>query len=170
MPASSDLIEIGRISGIYGVRGWVRVFSYTQPRSNIFNYSPWILKSAEGQQIYTLNQGRKHGKTLVAQLEGITDRESARTLLNIPVFVERDQLPPSEEGKFYWHDLYDLVVFNTENILLGQVSHLVETGANDVMVVRDHNNERLIPFILGDVVMKVDLQQKQIIVDWDPDF
>lgn len=167
----SDLVVVGRISGIFGVRGWVKVYSYTHPLENILVYNPWQVRLrliGEEWKSVTLLGGRPHGKGIVAQLEGFSDPESARVLLGADIAVRRDQLPSPRSGQYYWRDLVGLAVETLDGIALGTVDHLLETGANDVLVVMGER-ERLIPYI-DQVVINVDLHEKRMRVDWDPEF
>lgn len=161
------LVQVGRISGVYGVRGWVRVFSYTEPRENILQYRPWHLQRAGGLQMIDVVAGRRHGKGVIAKLADCDDRDCAVTMVGLDIAVYRDQLPPVEAGEFYWADLIGLSVRTTEGIELGTVDHLIETGANDVLVVKGER-ERMIPFVKGSVIRDVDLDRGSIEVDWDP--
>jgi len=166
---SDDLVEVGRISGLYGVRGWVKVFSYTDPRENVVDYGPWYLRGPQGMAEMRVAEGRAHGKGVVVRLEGYDDREQARGLIGREILVRRDQFPPAEPGEYYWSDLVGLRVVTTAGVELGMVDHLLETGANDVLVVKGER-ERLIPFVPEQVVTEVDLAGKRLTVDWDPEF
>ncbi|MCG8428332.1 MAG: ribosome maturation factor RimM [Chromatiales bacterium] len=168
-PASgSQWVTLGRISGLFGVRGWVKVYSDTAPRKNILDYPVWYLRQKGDPKAYKLRTGKVHGKGLVALLEGVEDRDQAAQLLQADIVVPREQLPKADADEFYWADLEGLAVKTVEGVDLGRVDHLFETGANDVMVVKG-DKQRLIPFI-QDVVITVDLAEKLIAVDWDPDF
>lgn len=166
-------VILGRISGVFGVRGWIKVFSYTEPRENIVSYRSWCIGSDNNWQRYELAEGKRHGKGVVARITQIVDREQAAELVGCDIAVDRDALPASEEGKYYWTDLVGLIVATPDGQVLGRVAGLVETGANDVLVVKgdgDGEHERLIPFVLDQVIMDVDLSDGKIVVDWDPDF
>lgn len=170
MKGSQDYVVVGRINGLHGVRGWVKVFSHTQPRSNILNYRTWYLLRG-GEWIATeLLDGRLQGKGIVARLKGYDDRDQAVALLGVDVAIDREQMPKTEPGEYYWAELVGLKVINTEGIVLGVVEQLLETGANDVLVVRDGEAERLIPYLPGQFVVEVLLDEGVIKVDWDPDF
>ena len=160
---------VGRVSGVFGVQGWVRVFSHTTPREHILDYAPWYLEDRGGWEQRRLAGGQRHGKGLLARLEGCADRDQAAALIGRRIAVRRDQLPPAEPGEFYWADLEGLRVETLEGTTLGEVEHLFDTGANDVLVVRGER-ERLVPFAWGAVVKEVDLERRVIRVDWDPDF
>jgi len=145
------------------------VFSYTEPRENIVHYQPWYLCCGEQWQARRLVEGRQHGKGVVARLDGCTDRDQALALMNCEIGVRRDQLPAPAQGHYYWNDLLGLEVVNLQRESLGRVDHLLETGANDVLVVAGER-ERLIPFVLDKVVKRVDLEAGVIQVDWDRDY
>ena len=176
----STRIRVGEISGLHGVQGWVKVFSDTQPRENIFSYAPWFLGGSvnTAEKNVTVLHWRSQGKTLVAKLEGVESREQARGLLGQAVFIEAEQLPTLKQGEFYWKDLIGLRVASvseTRTVDLGTVERFIETGANDVsVVVGDEKSidstERLIPWVPGQYVLNVDMALGQIEVDWDPDF
>lgn len=162
-------VIVGRIVGLYGVKGWVKVRSYTDPPTNILEYSPWQVHTAEGCESLELSDGRAHGAGIVARLGNCADRDQAARLLGADIAVDRDQFGPAETGEYFWVDLVGLRVVNREGVELGTVDRLFETGANDVLVVRGER-ERLIPFVMDQVVIEVDLQRRILTVDWDPEF
>jgi 16S rRNA processing protein RimM len=159
------MVVLGRISGVYGVRGWVRIFSETEPREGILRYSPWYV-DGEPREVA---EGRRHGKGLVVRLRGCDDRDQAASLMGREIAIRRDQLPPPSADEFYWADLEGLAVETVDGVALGTVSHLFATGANDVLVVRG-DRERLLPFVWEQVIHSVDFGAGLIRVDWDPDF
>ncbi|MCP3868309.1 MAG: ribosome maturation factor RimM [Gammaproteobacteria bacterium] len=161
-------VTLGSISGVYGVRGWLKVRSDTSPANNILNYECWSLLSKGQWAEYRLEQGRVHGKGLVAKLEGCDDRDVAATLIGSEIAVPRSALPVSRNDEYYWTDLEGLKVVTRDGKALGIVERLFETGANDVMSVTG-DRSRLIPFT-ADAVDSVDLEEGVIVVDWDPDF
>lgn len=162
---SGGEVVLGRVVGLYGVRGWVKVFSETSPIEGIFRYSPWLVDGVER----TVVEQRRHGKGLIARLQGCEDRDAARELLGKTVAIPRDQLPPPSSDEFYWVDLQGLAVETADGQTLGTVSHLIETGANDVLVIQG-DRERLVPFVWDQFVLEVDFASRRIRVDWDPDF
>jgi 16S rRNA processing protein RimM len=147
----------------------VRVFSYTEPRDNIVHYQPWYLRRGNAWQPRRVAEGRTHGKGVIARLENCEDRDQALALMHCEVGVRREQLPATAPGEYYWNDLLGLAVVTLQNELLGKVDHLLETGANDVLVVTG-DRERLIPFVVDQVVKRVDLDAGVIQVDWDKEF
>jgi 16S rRNA processing protein RimM len=162
-------VVVGRISGLYGVRGWLRVFSYTEPRENIVEYNPWLIHSDGLWQSVEVEDGRAQGKGVVVKLVGCDDRDAATRFVGLDIAVNRDQLAKLEPGEYFWADLEGLRVVTRAGVDLGVVDHLFATGANDVVVVRG-DRERLIPFVKGDVIRNIDLQGGVMEVDWDPDF
>lgn len=168
-------ITIGRVSGVHGVKGWVKLFSYTQPRENILSYQHVELKVGSGKsakwQPMVIDKGQPQGKGIIAHFAGIDDRDEALSLRNADIAVYRDQFEPTQENEYYWSDLIGLQVINQEGVNLGQVKRLMETGANDVLVVQDDEGvERLIPWVLEQVVLSVDLSDGTLSVDWGADF
>ena len=163
-------IVLGRISGLFGVKGWIKVFSETDPREGIVEYSPWQVGLRGEWRSMKVEAGQRHGKNVVAKLEGIDDRDAAAALAGAEIAILRDELPAAKAGEIYWADLEGFSVRTVEGVLLGTVDYLFETGANDVLVVKDGKRERLIPFVRGQVVTDIDLDERVIVVDWDPEF
>lgn len=175
MTATEDpgMILLGRVSGLFGVKGWVKVYSDTEPRDNILNYSPWYLRREGEWQPCEVIAGRPHGKGIVAHLANCPDRDAAAELIGSTIAIRREQLPAAGEEEYYWSDLRGLKVITTQGVELGRVVNLMETGANDVLVIREageQGRERLIPFIRQQVILEVDLENGQLTVDWDPEF
>ena len=160
---------MGRVSGVYGVRGWLRVRSDCEPGEQLMAYSPWHLKTATGWCCHVLESGKVHGSGLVAKLAGVDDREQAQELVGADIAVDRGPLPALADDEDYWNDLIGLGVLTRDGEELGRVTGLMQTGSNDVLVVSG-DRERLIPFIREQVVLKVDAQARRIEVDWDPEF
>lgn len=146
------------------------MYSWTRPREGIFDYQPWLL----GPEMtpVEVTAGQRHGKSLIASLPGVDSPEQARTLMRQTIAVRRDQLPPAEEGSYYWADLIGLDVVTTGGEALGAIARMMETGAHDVMVVRGgpDGRERLIPFVIDRFVKRVDLAGNRLEVDWDADW
>jgi len=168
-------VPLGKVSGLFGVKGWIKIFSNTQPRENILTYSPWFLKRDGQWQEFKLVTGKAHGKGVIAQLSGCNDRDMAAELIGSEIAIKREQLPETAMGEYYWSDLKGLTVTNLEGIELGKVDSMLETGANDVMIVHGKGDdgkkrERLIPFVTEEVVHEVNLEKDFITVDWDSDF
>jgi len=162
-------ISVGKISGVFGIKGWVKVFSFTDPRENILTYSPWLLKKGDETKTVNVVDGQLQGKTIVAQLTDINDRDQAASLMGWVIFITQDQLPKAAKGEYYWSELIGLNVETIDGVQLGVVDSLLETGANDVIIVQGER-ERVIPFLQGQTIINVDLDAGKIVVDWDPEF
>lgn len=168
MPAGWVLL--GKIAGAHGVKGWVRVTSYTRPPQAILEYGPWGLGFDAGWQRIPIEKAEVRGNGLVAKLHGIDDRDQALALKGIEIGIPRAELPVlnvSAQG-YYWADLEGCRVINQDGVEFGVVDSLMETGANDVLIVKN-GRERLIPYI-DEVIEHVDLDDKCIRVYWDEDF
>lgn len=150
------------------------MFSYTEPREGILDYVDWQLGRSGNFRPVKVAEGKRQGKTIVARIEGIDDRDVAVKLIGEQIAVKRSQLPSLEEGHYYWVDLEGLRVETRDGVQLGTVSGMLATTANDVMVVQGDpegdGQERLIPFLFGDRVLDVDFDKRVIQVDWDPDW
>ena len=152
------------------MRGEIKLESWTEPRSAIFRYQPWIVRSPSGVETTIEGvRGRDSGKHLVARFPGVEDRDAVEAMRGTEIYVARSALPPPKPDEYYWVDLEGLDVKTTEGVALGQVSHLFSTGANDVVVVRG-DRERMIPFVQPDFVKSVDFEANLVVVDWDPEF
>ena len=162
------LIALGRISGAFGVRGEIKIESWTDPPTAIFRYQPWTLVRGKSESKLAGVRGRAHGQSLVASVPGVADRDGAQELAGYEISVPRSTLPPPKAGEYYWVDLEGLAVVTTEGVMFGAVDHLFDTGANHVLVVRGER-ERLIPFAQPYLV-SVDFDARRIVVDWDAEF
>ncbi|MBT3308342.1 MAG: ribosome maturation factor RimM [Gammaproteobacteria bacterium] len=170
MKKSADSpIPLGRVSGLFGVRGWVKIHSDTSPRENILTYKEWILIQNGVEQVYSIQQGQRQGKGVVVHLEGFADRTEAEVLIGAEIFIRPDQLKPLASDEYYWSELIGCQVSNRQQESLGEVDSLMETGANDVMIVKLQGKEQLIPFI-DPWLIEVDIENQSIIVDWESDF
>ncbi|MDX1516279.1 MAG: ribosome maturation factor RimM [Woeseiaceae bacterium] len=164
----SDAVILGRISGLFGVRGWIKVFSYTDPREAVLQYRRWWLGRRGNWHPASLCDGKRHGRSVIASLDGVGDREAAAELVGLDIAVKRQELPEPAPGSYYWRDLKGMEVVHRDGTELGSVAYLMETGANDVLVVRG-DTERLIPFVTEEVILDVDLAAGRILVDWEWD-
>jgi 16S rRNA processing protein RimM len=176
MSSASDTIIVGKIGAPYGVKGWVKINSFTQIAADIFGYAPWQLNgNGMNNQEIQIDQWRTQGKGLVAKLVGVDSRDDAEHVKNAEISVPTSVLPELEED-FYWKDLIGMQVVTDKGYDLGVIKDMFETGANDVMLVKAKTNdafgqkERLLPFLHDQVVLSVDKQAKSITVDWDPGF
>ncbi|ALG69017.1 ribosome maturation factor RimM [Beggiatoa leptomitoformis] len=166
---SQTRVMLGRINGLYGVRGWVKVYSYTDPLANILTYTPWqICQQGQWREVI-VEDGKEHGKGIVAKLVGYDDRDQSIHLLGADIAIAQTQLHLLEKDEYYWSDLIGLSVINQEGVCFGIVDYLLETGAHDVLVIKGEQ-ERLIPFVLNVFIKAIDLQNRTIQVEWDTDF
>jgi 16S rRNA processing protein RimM len=187
---SSNTMLIGKIVGCFGIKGWVKIHAYTDPAENFLGYGACTVKAREGRPgahdnaLLEFDSGHRQGKGLVAHIKGVDDRTLAESYKGLELCVPATQLPKLEAGDYYWHQLSGLKVWcadqdsleeagpeSDRRVLLGVVDHLIETGANDVIVVKAcegsyDKKERLVPYLPGDVVTRVDLEEAVIEVDW----
>jgi 16S rRNA processing protein RimM len=163
------LVTLGRISGVHGVRGWVKVHSYTEPRANVVRFAHWTIRQGSGERTVEVEDGRAQGTSVVAKLRGVDDREVARDLIGAEIAVERSALPACGPGEYYWADLEGLAVVTPAGERLGTVDHLLATGGHDVLVLAGPPR-RLIPFVRGTVIHSVDFDTGVIVADWSPEF
>ncbi|SIT71022.1 16S rRNA processing protein RimM [Ectothiorhodosinus mongolicus] len=163
-----DAVILGRIVGVYGIKGWVKVFSETQPREGILNYQPLYIADGDSWQPLAVETGRLSGKSIILKCQGVDDRDAAQGLVGRALAIDADQLPQLDPGEYYWSQLLGLEVVNLQGEPLGRVDHLLETGANDVLVL-EGERQRLVPYV-PQVVKQVDLVQGRMTVDWGADF
>lgn len=171
---TDELIVMGKIGAVHGVRGEVKIHSFTDPIENLFDYPLWHLRRDGEEKQVRVASARSQGKGLVARIEGLDDREIARTYTGFEICVPRSELPKLEKGEYYWHQLIGLQVINQQQQLLGKVDHLLETGANDVLVVKPcagslDGRERLLPYT-DHCVLSIELDKGIISVEWDAEF
>ncbi|PID42757.1 MAG: ribosome maturation factor RimM [Proteobacteria bacterium] len=170
------MTTLGKVTSPYGIKGWLRIYSYTDPIDNILNYPKWVLVQDGKSAVFDLEQGKVHGKGIVVKFSGCSDRTEAEKLCGSKVCVSASSLPALSENDYYWHQLEGLNVYHSETgALVGKVSYMIETGANDVVVVRStagsiDSRERLIPYLPDQVIKTVDLGKQRMVVDWDLDF
>lgn len=170
----SEMVIMGRVVAPYGILGWLKIQPGTETLDSLFDYPDWWLGRGDQWRKYEVEAAKIHGNTLLVKLQGVSDRDAANAFKGKQVSVPREQLPEPEENEYYWSDLIGLEVTNTQQQVLGLITELFETGANDVMVVKQQldgqeRRERLIPFI-DQVVLEVDTAGKTMLVDWDAEF
>ena len=161
----TDEVLIGKIAGVYGIKGWVKVLSYTRPRNNIMQYAPWVLGHGQNRQEWQVIDCKPQGKGIIAQLEGISDRDAAMSIQQHDIYIDRANLAPLAAGEYYWHDVIGLRVINLQDEALGTVTDIIETGANDVLVVEGESRE-LIPWVQEIYVISIDINDGNMVVDW----
>jgi len=164
-----SIIQIGRFGRPYGVRGWLHLFSFTDPIDNILIYNPWLVGNSREQQSLVVETGKPHGQHLIVKLQGVDDRNDAQTLTNSLITIPKDKLPLLNEGEYYWQELIGSCVTTKTQQSLGIVKEVLATGANDILVLSAGKREHLIPYT-EDVIIHIDRENKMIVADWDPDF
>jgi 16S rRNA processing protein RimM len=162
-------ILLGRVIGAFGVRGELKLQTFTDPPAAVLGYQPWLFAHDGVEREVSGARGRMTAKGLTITLPGVADRDAAEALAGAEVWVPRGRLPPPKPGEYYWVDLEGLRVVNLEGVEFGRVSHLFETSANDVMVV-EGDRQRLLPFLPDRYIQSVDFDAGLITVDWDADF
>lgn len=174
--SDNNPVILGTLGAVYGIKGWLKVNSFTDQAEGIFEYQPWLIGQEGNWQNVNVAQWRWHNKGLIAKFASIDDREAAQQLVGRKIAVPAEQLPELPEDEFYWRDLVGLQVVNTENYDMGTVSQMLPTVSNDVLVVTANSKdafgkrERLIPFIQSQYVVAVNMEEKRITVDWPADF
>jgi len=172
----AEPLVLGKMGSTYGIRGWLRVFSSTEDAESIFEYQPWFIQRGGQWHVVELEGWKRHTQDLIIKVKGVDDRDAANLLTNCEIVVDSKQLPSLEDGDYYWKDLFGCQVVTTTGYELGKIIDMMETGSNDVIVVKSNLKdafgikERLIPFLDGQVIKKVDLTTRIIEVDWDPGF
>ena len=169
-------VTLGKVGAVYGIKGWLKIHSFTDDQEAILDYFPWSLKLGNKIQSVEITDWRKHNNGIVVKVAGIDDRDIAQKLVGSEIFVSEDALSDLPEGEFYWRDLIGMTVVTDKGYDLGQVSDIMETGANDVLVVKANlkdgfgKKERLIPYLMDQVILSISTENKQICVAWDPGF
>ena len=162
---AEEQVLVGKITGAFGIKGWVKVHSFTSPIENIVSYLPWTLKLGPDEWKIDVLEARIHGKGLVARVETVDDRNAAEAIAGAEIFVARNMLTDLIAGEYYWRDLIGLNVTDTAGQLLGKVDSILETGANDVLVI-EGKKRRLVPYVVGEVIKSVDMDAGIIQIDW----
>lgn len=170
MTDDAAMITLGKFSGVFGVKGWIKVYPYTEQVENILDYTPWQIQRQGQWSEIEIAAAQKHKAGLIVKLSGCDDRDQAAAYVNAEIAVPRQRLPELSADEYYWSDLQGLQVYTEQDVYLGNVDHLLETGANDVLVVKDQARERLLPYLPDQVVKQIDLTAGRITVDWDPEF
>ena len=173
--ADSEKVVLGEIGRVHGLKGWLKLISFTSPIENILDYSRFTAQVEGRSQELELDEHSRANKALLVHFKGYDDPETARLLTGTELTIANEKLPQLEHGEFYWHQLQDLKVVNQTDQMFGRVSHLLETGANDVLVVKADSEsiddrERLIPYLVDSVVIEIDLGNETIRVNWEADY
>lgn len=169
MDNSSDWVVVGRFGRAHGVKGFIKVHSFTEPKDNILHYANWHGWIAKKWQPLKILQLEVHSRSILAQIEGYCEREQVAALTNVEIAISRTQLPKLNPGEYYWHELIGMQVINQNGFNFGKVTDVLPTGANDVLVV-EGDKRHLIPYRPGQFIIDIDVSQSLIQVDWDLDF
>ncbi|VEB35107.1 ribosome maturation factor RimM [Legionella cherrii] len=169
MNNQDNWIVIARFGRPHGVKGFVTVHSFTEPRDNVLKYTNWHAFINNKWQPIKLLRAEVQTKSIIAQIEGYPERESVAHLTNIEIAVQQEQLETLKPGEYYWHQLIGMNVINQKGQSFGTVTEIIPTGANDVLVV-EGNKRHLIPYLLDQFILDIDTNQQLITVDWDMDF
>ncbi|WP_420791611.1 ribosome maturation factor RimM [Enterovibrio qingdaonensis] len=174
--SEQEKVVVGKLGASYGIRGWLKVFSYTEDAESIFSYTPWYIKVRGEWKETGLEDWKRHGQGYVCKLKGLDQREDAAALTNAEIAINADVLPSLSDEEFYWRELFGMEVVTTKGYNLGKVTDILETGSNDVLVVTANpkdafgQKERLVPFLDEQVIKMIDRSAQRIEVDWDPGF
>lgn len=169
MDKTTDWIVVGRFGRAHGIKGFVTVHSFTDPRDNILRYTDWHAYIGKQWQPLKLLRVEINDKTILAQIEGYHEREQVADLTNIEIAIRREQLPTLKPGEYYWHELIGMNVVNQQGASLGKVVEIMPTGANDVLIV-EGEKRHLIPYLPDQFIADINSSQRLITVDWDADF
>ncbi|WP_026957669.1 MULTISPECIES: ribosome maturation factor RimM [Aliagarivorans] len=176
MSESEKPVIVGRLGAVYGIKGWLKVNSFTQDAEALFDYQPWLVGRSEKFTAVKVSEWRRHNKSYIVKLEGFDVREESQALTGMDIAVNADSLPELAEDEFYWRDLMGMKVVNLKGYDMGVVTDLMETGSNDVLVVKANlkdafgKKERLIPFVESQTIDNIDVETQVITVDWEADF
>lgn len=165
--AHDQYITIAKIGAPYGVRGWLKVQTFTDSIENAVNYRPWFVTDAKGQwSILAVEQVDYQSERLLIKIQGIDTPEAARCYTGKLLHIPRNKLPVLQENEYYWSDLEGLTVIDQHGDVLGKVSFLLETGSNDVLVVKG-SKQIAVPYLPGQVIKSVSLDTREIHVEWE---
>ncbi len=162
-------VIVGKFAAPLGVRGWIKLQSFTHPTENLLDYPDWYVQHQGQWQLLEITARKTHGNFLAVKIKGIDDRDEVHRFTNDLIGIEREQLPPPTSGEFYWHDLIGLTVENLDGEVLGKVTDVLSAGSNDVLQVETPTKKRLIPYTQH-AIHKVEIKAGKLIVDWDADF
>lgn len=163
------MLLVGKINGIFGIKGWVKIFSYTENKNNICQYLP-LYPSKNSQELpLEIETIKPHGKTIIAKIDGINNPDQAQLLLGKQLYINAKQRPKTRKNEYYWSDLVGLNVINQADEPQGVVKDLLSTGANDVLVIQWGDKKYLVPYV-ATYIISIDLNKKQMVLDWQSHF
>lgn len=162
------IVTLGKIVGTFGVQGWVKIQSFTDPPENLFEYDNWrMLRGGQWSEV-EIENGRVTGKGVLAKLAGVETPEDARLYVGVELGVPRSEMPALKPGEYYWADLEGLEARGVNEEVLGRIDHFRTTPGGDVVIVRGER-EHWIPFV-KERILKVDLAAGYIVLDWASDW
>jgi len=165
----NKFVVMGKVVGSHGIKGWLKVQPFTEEIKTLGKFSSWFVSENENKwKEFKVESSSIQGRTVLAKIENINNRNDADVLRGFLIGISKIDLPALEKGKYYWSDLIGLEVINQIGFNFGVIDSIMETGSNDVLVIKDEK-ETLIPY-LDNVVLKIDLEKKNILVDWDENF
>lgn len=164
----SNPIIIGSFGKTFGVRGWIKINSFTSPKRNIIDFKPWLIQKNNSWEEICIESSKEHSNNIIVKLSNCNSPEEAQNFTNAKIAIWQKQLPKLQTNEYYWIDIIGLKVINLQEVVLGVVQDLMATGANDVLIVTG-DRKRLIPYI-SNIILSVDLAKKIIQVDWERDF
>jgi len=164
----TEFVVVGKIGAPFGIKGWLKIISFTDPVTNLTEFDHWFLEKGDHWETITVNGSQAHGKGIIAKLKGLNTPEEARLFTGKKIAIQRSQLPTLNQDEFYWRDLEGLTVVDQHDKILGKIAYLIETGSNDVLIVKDEQGKEIaIPYLPDDVVKRIDLETKVMHVDWE---
>ncbi|MCF7521927.1 ribosome maturation factor RimM [Neisseria sp. ZJ106] len=169
MTDTQQWVAMGYIKGVFGIKGWLKIAANTEYSDSLLDYPEWQLRKDGKTLTVVLEAGKVMGDELQVKFEGIDDRDQAFSLRGYTIEIPRESFAPTEEDEYYWADLVGMTVSNKSGIVLGTVKNLMETGANDVLVVEGEYGQKLIPFV-SQYIENVDTGNHTITADWDLDY
>ncbi|EKD55490.1 MAG: Ribosome maturation factor rimM [uncultured bacterium] len=162
----SEYVILGKIGPTYGIQGWLKVRSFTGIMADILEYNPWYIENELLFEPIHVESAREQGKCLLVKFDGYNNPEQARLLTGKNIAIKRSELPLLAKNEYYWADLIGLTVINQQGDLLGKVMYLMETGANDVLVIEHQGKEYAVP-CLPDVITEIDLTHRLVRIHWE---
>jgi len=166
---SENHIVIGRIGSTYGIKGWLKVQSFTAPETNIFDYQPWLYQKRGQWVVLECDTFEAKPERLLIHIKGYDNPEMAKQLTGLEIATTRDQLPKLPKGEYYWHDLIGLEVVTTKQVSLGKVKNILSNAAHPLLEIQGEK-QHLLPLLFDKFIVEVNLSERKIIADWDPEF
>ncbi len=166
MSTDTNYIAVGKIGTAYGVKGWIKIVSFTESITSILDYHPWYIEDNNTWKPIKVTDAKAYGKGIIAKFASFDAPETVRVLTGKKIAIQRSQLATLKKNEYYWADLEGLTVINQDDKVLGKIIFLLETGSNDVLVVKG-DKEHAVPYLLDEVITSIDLTKKIMRVNWD---